>query len=54
MPALSLPEGLLSHALGLSAILPVGMQIVGKFYAEPIIHRVAYAWEQTYEWKTFA
>jgi amidase len=54
MPALSLPVGLLSHPLGLSAGLPVGMQIVGKFYAEPTIYRVAYAWEQTYDWKAFA
>jgi amidase len=53
MPALSLPVGFL-YPLGVSTGLPVGMQIVGKFYAEPTIYRVAYAWEQNYDWKTFA
>ncbi|RSH89580.1 hypothetical protein EHS25_002131 [Saitozyma podzolica] len=54
MPALSLPVGFLPHPQDESARLPVGMQIVGKFYAEPTIYRVAYAWEQANDWKTFA
>jgi amidase len=54
MPALSLPVGFLPHPLDPTAKLPVGMQIVGKFYSEPTIYRVAYAWEQANDWKTFA
>jgi amidase len=54
MPALSFPVGFLPHPQDESARLPVGMQIVGKFYAEPTIYRVAYAWEQANDWKTFA
>jgi amidase len=30
------------------------MQIVGKFYAEDTIYRAAYAWEQAFDWKTYA
>jgi amidase len=33
-----------------SARLPVGMQIVGKFYDEGTIYRAAYAWEQANDW----
>jgi amidase len=32
--------------------LPVGMQLVGKSYAEATVYRVAYAWEQAWDWKT--
>ncbi|ORY30836.1 amidase signature domain-containing protein [Naematelia encephala] len=53
-PALSLPVGFLPSPSDPSVRLPVGMQIVGKFYAEPTIYRVAYAWEQAFDWKTFA
>lgn len=29
------------------------MMIVSKFYKEPTIYKVAYAWEQAFDWKTF-
>jgi amidase len=54
LPALSIPVARLPSLLDETAILPVGMEIVGKFYAEPTIYRVAYAWEQANDWKSFA
>ncbi|KAK7937703.1 amidase signature enzyme [Apiospora aurea] len=54
MPALSLPVGLLPSLVAPHPELPVGMQIVSKFYDEATIYRVAYAWEQAVDWKTFA
>ncbi|RDW85351.1 hypothetical protein BP5796_03676 [Coleophoma crateriformis] len=53
LPALSLPIGFLPSLVEPHPKLPVGMQIVSKFYHEPIIYRVAYAWEQNFDWKTF-
>jgi amidase len=53
MPALSLPVGFLPSLLDEQVRLPVGMQIVGKWYSEATIYRVAYAWEQAFDWKTF-
>ncbi|KAK8844592.1 hypothetical protein IAR55_006439 [Kwoniella newhampshirensis] len=53
MPALSMPIGFLPSLLDENVKLPVGMQIVGKFYSEPTIYRVAYAWEQANDWKEF-
>ncbi|KAH8887934.1 amidase signature enzyme [Thozetella sp. PMI_491] len=53
LPALTIPVGFLPHTLDASAKLPVGMQIVGKFYSEPTLYRVAYSWEQANDWKTF-
>ncbi|KAH8658256.1 amidase signature domain-containing protein [Xylariales sp. PMI_506] len=41
MPALSLPVGFLPSL------------IVSKFYEEATIYRVAHAWEQAFDWKTF-
>ncbi|KAL7420218.1 hypothetical protein Q5752_005185 [Cryptotrichosporon argae] len=54
LPALSLPIGFLGSTHDDSVRLPVGMQIVSRFYGEDKIYRVAYAWEQAYDWKTFA
>ncbi|WWD22857.1 hypothetical protein CI109_107351 [Kwoniella shandongensis] len=54
MPALSLPIGFLPSLQDPQVNLPVGMQIVGKFYSEATIYKVAYAWEQANFWKTFA
>ncbi|WVQ85193.1 hypothetical protein IAT38_007358 [Cryptococcus sp. DSM 104549] len=53
MPALSIPVGFLASLVDESVKLPVGMQIIGKFYAEPTLYKVAYAWEQENDWKTF-
>ncbi|RSH92516.1 hypothetical protein EHS25_008932 [Saitozyma podzolica] len=49
-PAISIPVGMLSPVDDPSARLPVGMQIVGKFYDEGTIYRAAYAWEQANDW----
>jgi len=54
LPALSLPVGLLESVHSDGAKLPVGMQIVGKLFDEATVYRVAYAWEQANNWKTFA
>ena len=54
-PALTLPIGMLSPKEGPAANsdvkLPVGMQIVGKWWDEETVYRVAYAWELGHEWK---
>ena len=42
-PALSVPCG---HVDG----MPVGMMLVGNYYDEPMIYRVAYAFEQAVDW----
>ncbi|KAK8022493.1 hypothetical protein PG993_013260 [Apiospora rasikravindrae] len=54
MPAISLPVGFLPSLVEPHPNLPVGMQIVSKFYDEATIYRVAYAWEQAADWETFA
>ena len=44
-PALALPVG------KSSAGLPVSMQIVGRFFDDPLIMRVAYAYQHAVDWK---
>ncbi|KAK0664769.1 Amidase [Lasiodiplodia hormozganensis] len=48
-PALTMPIGMLEiqegHLKGTGTKLPVGLQIVGKWWAEETVYRVAYAWE---------
>ena len=44
-PALSVPVGFNK------AGLPLGMQIVGKPYAEALVYRVAHAYEQATDWE---
>jgi aspartyl-tRNA(Asn)/glutamyl-tRNA(Gln) amidotransferase subunit A len=44
LPALSLPCGFDSTGL------PIGMQIVGKYFDEPSLLRLAYAYEQSTDW----
>ncbi|KAK4694105.1 amidase, partial [Phenoliferia sp. Uapishka_3] len=53
-PALTLPVGFLSPVDDSSVKLPIGMQIVGKWFDEPMVYRVAQAWESTHDWKFFA
>ena len=56
-PALTLPIGMLPPKEGPAANgdgsvkLPVGMQIVGKWWDEETVYRVAYAWELSHDWK---
>lgn len=56
-PALTLPIGMLAPTEGPAAgredvKLPVGMQIVGKWWDEETVYRVAYAWELSHDWKS--
>jgi amidase len=51
-PALALPIGFVPAKTEESIRLPASMQIVGKWYDEATILRVAYAWEQAVDWKT--
>jgi aspartyl-tRNA(Asn)/glutamyl-tRNA(Gln) amidotransferase subunit A len=44
LPALSLPCGFDSDAL------PIGMQIIGKYFDEPTILGIAYSYEQSTDW----
>ncbi|KAK9494174.1 amidase signature enzyme [Lipomyces doorenjongii] len=52
-PAMSLPIAMMSPHEDESLNLPVGMQIVGKSFGELDIYKVAYAWEQSFDWKSF-
>ncbi|KAL3457246.1 hypothetical protein BJX64DRAFT_293322 [Aspergillus heterothallicus] len=52
-PALALPIGFVPARTDESIKLPASMQIVGKWYDKATILRVAYAWEQAVDWKTF-
>ena len=56
-PALTMPvaalEILEGPTKGSGKKLPVGMQIVGKWWDEETILRAAHAWELTNDWKTF-
>jgi amidase len=45
-PAMSIP-------CGLSNGLPVGLQLIGKHYAESTIYRAAHAFEQSGDWRNF-
>lgn len=55
-PALSLPCGMLPILEGPLADsgvkLPVSLQIIGKWYDELTIYRLALAFEKSYDWKT--
>ncbi|OCF39739.1 hypothetical protein I317_06463 [Kwoniella heveanensis CBS 569] len=50
-PAISIPVGFLSPVDDPNVLLPVGMQIIGKFYDEGTLYCAAYAWESSYDWK---
>ena len=54
-PVLTIPVGMLEvlegPKKGTGTKLPVGMQIVGRWWAEREVYRVAYAWELANEWK---
>jgi amidase len=56
-PALTLPIGRLTPkegpAVGDESVkLPVGLQIVGKWWDEETVYQVAYAWELAHDWKS--
>jgi amidase len=50
-PAMSLPVGMLRAVEDGDVMLPVGMQITGKWFAEEMIYRVGVAWEREFDWK---
>lgn len=50
-PALSLPIGMLPAKDSPSDMLPVGMQIIGKYFDESTIYTAAYAWEKNNNWR---
>lgn len=54
-PALAMPCGLLpveeGPLAGNSTKLPVSLQLVGKWFDESTIYRIAYAFEQSYDWE---
>ncbi|KAI0598799.1 amidase signature domain-containing protein [Biscogniauxia sp. FL1348] len=52
-PALSLPVGFVPAREDPNVKLPVGMQIVGRKFADVDCLKVAAAWEKAYDWKTF-
>lgn len=51
MPALTIPVGRLPSNDENKVLLPVGLQVVGKFYSEELLYRVGYAWESNFEWR---
>ncbi|KAF2110968.1 amidase signature domain-containing protein [Lophiotrema nucula] len=55
-PALTLPVGLLEieegPLKGSGVKLPVGLQIVGKWWGDEVVLRTAYAWELGNEWES--
>ncbi|KAI1499578.1 amidase signature domain-containing protein [Biscogniauxia marginata] len=52
-PALSLPVGFAPAREDPSVKLPIGMQIVGRKYADVDCLKVAAAWEKAFDWKKF-
>lgn len=55
-PVLAMPTGMLEieegPLKGSGTKLPVGLQVVGRWYAEDMVYKVAYAWSEKYDWKT--
>ncbi|KAI0470760.1 amidase signature enzyme [Xylariaceae sp. FL0804] len=51
-PAISLPVGFVPAREDPNVKLPVGMQIVGRKYADVDCFKVAAAWEKAFDWKT--
>jgi aspartyl-tRNA(Asn)/glutamyl-tRNA(Gln) amidotransferase subunit A len=45
LPAISLPCGVDSQRM------PIGMQLIGKSFEEPLLYRAAYAFEQSCKWE---
>ncbi|CAK7227169.1 hypothetical protein SBRCBS47491_006478 [Sporothrix bragantina] len=54
-PVLAVPCGMLpieeGPLAGSGTKLPVSLQVIGRWFDEPSVYRVAYAWEQAYNWK---
>lgn len=52
-PALAMPIGFVPAVGDASVKLPASMQIVGKFWDEMGLLKVAHAWEMANDWKSF-
>lgn len=52
-PALAMPIGFVASKADTDVKVPVSLQIVGRFWEESTILRVAYAWETAVDWKSF-
>jgi len=54
-PVLAMPCGMLEieegPLKGTGTKLPVSLQIIGKWFGEEDVYKVAYAWELAYDWK---
>ncbi|CAK7204866.1 hypothetical protein SEUCBS139899_007628 [Sporothrix eucalyptigena] len=54
-PVLAVPCGMLpiqeGPLAGSGTKLPVSLQVIGRWFDEASVYRVAYAWEQAYNWK---
>lgn len=54
-PVLAMPCGMLEiqegPLAGSGTKLPVSLQVIGKWFREEDVYRVAYAWEQAHNWK---
>ena len=55
-PVLAMPVGMLEieegPLKGSGTKLPVSMQVVGRWWGEESVYRVAYAWSERWDWKT--
>jgi amidase len=55
-PVLAMPIGMLpieeGPLKGTGTKLPVSMQVIGKWWREEDVYRVAYAWSEKFDWKT--
>jgi amidase len=55
-PVLAMPIGMLpieeGPLKGSGVKLPVSMQVIGKWWHESDVYRVAYAWSEGFDWKT--
>ncbi|ORY63387.1 putative amidase [Pseudomassariella vexata] len=52
-PALAMPIGFVPSKADPTIRLPTSMQIVGRFWEESKVLKVAYAWEKAIDWKQF-
>ncbi|KAK8138326.1 amidase [Apiospora sp. TS-2023a] len=52
-PALAVPIGFVPSKADPGIMVPASMQIVGRFWDETTVLKVAYAWEQAVDWKSF-
>lgn len=52
-PALAMPIGFVPAKADPKVMVPASMQIVGKYFDELTVLKVAFAWEKAKDWKKF-